>query len=161
MRSVLAAAVVCIAVFGARATAIERTRLPVFELTSMSGQAVTSERLIRSGRWLVIYAQPDCAACDALLRLVVSADRAHVATRVAIVEYGATAETLRTIAARYPDLATSHWFADRAGASAASLQLTGTPAIFGMNGDMIEWSLAGVLSSPDVKAVVANWIEGS
>jgi hypothetical protein len=122
---------------------------------------VTSDGLVRRGHWLVIYVRPDCAACDALLKLVVRAEHPQIAPRVAIVEYGATSEAVRALAAMYPELAESQWFADLAGASAAPLQLRGTPAIFGLNGDTIEWSLAGVLPPPEVKAVLANWIEGS
>jgi len=151
--------VVSCVLFGASASAIERTRLPAFQLTATTGQEVTSDRLIRTGRWLVIYVQPDCRACDALLRLVVRDEHPRVAARIAVVEYGATPDDVRSIADRYPDLAESRWYADLSGAAAAPLQVTGTPTVLGMNGDMIEWSLTGVLSSPDVKAVLANWIE--
>jgi hypothetical protein len=150
-----------VAVCGASAAAIERTRLPAFPLTTMDGQATSSEGLIRSGHWLVIYVQPECASCDALLKLVVRAEHPQIAPRTVIVESGAASETVRALAAAYPDLAESRWFGDASGAAAERLRLTGTPAIFGLNGESIEWALEGMLSSPDVKAVMANWVAGS
>jgi hypothetical protein len=155
-RAAAAAAIAAAAVAPMRA--IERTKLPAFELIAASGQAVSSRTLIRDGRWLLVYVQPDCAACDTLLRLVSRAEHPQLAPRMVVVEYGAAADTVRAIAAQYPELEESRWLVDLSGTSKAPLQLTGTPAIYGMNGDTIEWSLAGVLTSPDVKSILVNWL---
>jgi hypothetical protein len=145
---------------GARPAAIERMRLPPFQLTAPGGAVVTTDQLVRPGKWLMIYVPPACGRCEALLRLVVKAEHPLVPSRLVILVGSATADSVQAAAAQFPDLAESAWFADPSGASVVPLRLGTTVAVFGMNGNMIEWSLSGVLSpSPEMQSVLTNWVQ--
>jgi hypothetical protein len=157
----LVSVLVCAMAAPVRPAAIERTRLPLFELLGADGNGVTTDRLIRAGRWMVIYVQPDCRACENLLRIVMTAEHPRIPSRLAIILGGSTLDEVRATAARFPELSEAAWFADPSKASVPPLQIRATPAIFGLNGDMIEWSLGGVSGpSSEVKSVIASWIDG-
>jgi hypothetical protein len=154
-----AALVVCALAGAAWPAAIERTRLPQFQLTARDGRIVPTTEIGRTGRWLMIYLPPECGSCDELLRAVVKAEHPRVPAQLVIVVGAATADRVQSAAEQFPDLAESSWYADPFGASIAPLQLGTTPAIFGVNGVMIEWSVSGVLSvSPEMKSLLANWV---
>ena len=58
-----AAVLVCAIAASARPEAIERMRLPVFQLTASDGRVMTTGEIVKAGRWLMIYVQPDCPRC--------------------------------------------------------------------------------------------------
>jgi hypothetical protein len=162
VRSLLAwlSIVVVVLISVARPLAIERRRLPQFSLTTPDGRVVASTTLVKPGRWVVIYVPSACGGCGELLRLVVKDDQPLLPQRIAIVVGGVSPDGVKAAAAQFPDLAEAAWYADPSGASVGPLQLGSAPAVFGLNDDVIEWSLSGVLAaSPSVKAVLGRWID--
>ena len=158
-RNWLAAVVITAVAWSARPAAIERTRLPLFPLTAGDGSVVTTDRIVRPGRWLIIYVQPDCRRCETLLRQVVKEQHPLVPARLVVVVGAAGADLVREAAAAFPDLAESAWFADPSGAAVVPMQVGSAPVVFGLDGGMIEWSLTGVLAgSPELTYVLASWI---
>ena len=144
----------------APASASERMRVPPLKVVSADGRAVALDQLVRPGRWLLVYIQPNCGPCDALLRLVKKGEHPLVPSQLVIVVGATTAEAVSAEAASFPDLTGAAWYADPARAAIAPLRLTGAPVIFGVDHDVIEWRLAGVLSNADdVKSVLASWVE--
>jgi hypothetical protein len=158
-RNWLAAVVICAMSLAARPAAIERMRLPLFQLTAADGTMMTSDRLVRPGRWLMIYVQGDCRRCETLLRQVVKEQHPLVPPRLVVIVAPPGADAVR-MAADFPDLAESSWFGDPAGTAIAPLQAGTPPVVFGLDGGIIEWSLTGVLAgSPEMMSVLASWID--
>jgi len=140
--------------------AIERMALPSFTVTAVDGRTISTNQLVRPGRWLLIYMQPNCAACEKILRMIKNDELPQVPARLAIVVGAATPEAVRAGSAQFPDLSVAGWYADPARAAIGPLRLAGAPVIFGIDGGTIEWSLYGVLSdSGDLKSVLASWVE--
>jgi hypothetical protein len=139
--------------------AAERMPLPAFALTRGDGTAVASDRLVQTGGWAVIYVTPQCVACQAVLRSFDRAAQPTLARRLVIVVAGAGAEGVLEEAARYPDLSDATWLGDPSNAIPRPIGDAGVPNILGIQGTMIEWSLAGVLTDPaDVKSILVNWL---
>jgi hypothetical protein len=139
-------------------TAIERTRLPQFALVAADGRVVTTSAIARPGKWIIVYVPPGCEGCAALLRHVAARAPGAAASLVIIVG-SAPAEVVIAAARQFPELAAAAWFGDPVAAAIAPLRLGTAPAIFGLKGDMIEWSFAGVLApSGELTGIIQNWI---
>ena len=144
----------------ATVTGIERMPLPSFSVTTADGRTVTTDQLIRPGKWLLIYLQPNCPSCEAILRMIKKDEHPLVPPQLVVVVGAATAEAVRAGSVQFPDLAEARWFADPTRSAIGPLRIVGAPVIFGVNRGTIEWSLYGVLSdSADVKSVLASWVE--
>ena len=145
---------------GGAAAAGDDGRLPLIALVTPAGQASTSASLVRPGHWALIYVPTECGGCGSLLRLIVKEEHPQLPPRIAIIVAGATADAVRAAVAQFPDLAQAAWFADPTGASAIALQLGTAPAVIGLDGDAIEWTISGVLAgSPDIKMILERWAE--
>jgi hypothetical protein len=139
--------------------AVEQQELSPFELVAVDGRAVRSSTLARPGRWVLIYVPVSCGGCDALLRLIVKADQPRLPAQVAIIVGHATVDTVLQAAPQFPDLEEAAWYADPTGAASGPLQVGFSPAVFGMRGNAIEWTVSGVLgSSADVAATMTAWV---
>ena len=155
-----ALAAVFILAAGSAAIAVERMVLPVFALTAGDGAAVASDRLVRPGTWAFLYVSPQCLPCESVLRSIDPAQHPAFQRRLVVVVAGAGPAAVRDEAARYPGLADAVWLGDASNAIPRQIGHTGAPAIFGMRNDMIEWSVAGVLTdATDVQSILANWLE--
>jgi hypothetical protein len=138
--------------------AVERKPLPAFTLTAADGAAVTSDRLVQSATWALIYVTPQCAPCQAVLR---SLDRPGTSAphRRLVIVVAADAEGLRAEAGRYANLSDATWLADPSHAMLQLFEQPGAPVIFGVRARMIEWSLAGVLmDATDAESIVVAWL---
>jgi hypothetical protein len=139
--------------------AIERTRLPAFTTLDDRGREISSESLERPGAWVIVVVRPGCTVCDTVLRAVNDADASVAPERLVVIVSGAAARDLPGEIERVPHLANAKWLADPAGSTDVALRLTGVPSMFGMRGQMIEWTLAGVLlRADDIRSVLAAWM---
>ena len=130
-----------------------------FPLTALDGRPVSSASLARTGKWIMIYIPAACGGCDALLRLIRKEAQPMLPQRVAIIVANTSVEQVRHASTLFPDLAEAAWYADPSGASRQPLQVGLAPAVFGMNGGSIDWTLTGVLgSSSDVGAAMSAWV---
>jgi len=153
----LGIAFITVVALSAAAGANERRHLPVFRLTDVTGQAVSSGQLTRAGNWLLVYVRPDCRACDAVLQSVEADDAPWLAPRIAVVVQAVDLAAVEATQRRFPSLAGATWYGDAA-AGARALRVTNAPVVFGVRDGIIEWSVAGVLSdATDVKTIMANW----
>lgn len=162
MRTSLRCAVVVIAAIAVVAVgsvrAIERRPLPAFTLTDLNGQPVASETLPTAGKWLLIYVQPKCDSCDALLRTIDVRDQPGLPSRMAIVVGRADAAAAAAQAARFPDLSAAHWYAGRDRSASEALKVVSAPMVFGVRDDRLEWSVAGIVPDLDgVKSALITW----
>ena len=139
--------------------AIERKPLPPLEWTAVDGSQVTSAQMVRQGRWLLLYLEPGCRQCESLLRLVDPDDHPALPAKIVVVVGGADASGVAASAQKFPNLAGATWVADQSRSTLKALKLPGAPVILGLEQQMIEWSLAGVLGdSSDVRSVMTSWV---
>lgn len=157
MTTVLGLAAATVLGGAAAAAAIERTTVPAFVLTDMAGQTIASDQLTRTENWLLVYVGSDCAACDAVLSTVDQDDAGSLPAKMTIVMIATDPAEIALAARRFPALAGASWYAVNAGAASA-LRVTAVPALFGVRGGTIEWSVAGVLDRTEIKAIMSSWV---
>jgi hypothetical protein len=163
MRPVLAAlAVVTVPALASHPGAAAPPRpLPRFELVDSSGARVSSASLPRPGNWLLLYVQP----ADRLTKLLLEAatikdDEGGGARPAMVVVVGGRIEEARALAARHSEIRQAEWYADPSRAAYEGLGLAGTPAVRGIEGPDIQWSLEGVLADPArLRSMLAAWRE--
>src|SRR5262245_38421090 len=86
------------------ALAIERRPLPAFALTDVAGQPVSSTSLPPDGKWLLVYVQPKCAACDTLLTSIDVREQPAIPARLIVIVGRTDAAGAAAMAAKFPDL---------------------------------------------------------
>ncbi len=154
----LAAVLAGVLLPGTRGEAFERKPLPAFDLTALDGLLVRSDQLPRPGRWLLVYVQGDCFACDALLDLFQDPGAAGPSSKVVVVAKGA-AEDVARLSAQFPHLGQASWYADNTGAAYDQLQLRGAPIVLGLREGTIDWNLSGFpAGSGAVQSILATWL---
>ena len=147
---------------GAAAGAIERTKIPSFSLTDRQGRGRSSESLQRTGQWLLVVVHPSCKPCDAVLQAIAALPPEAAASRVVVVVGNGTDADLAAAIERFPSLASAEWLTGDSTTLTAALQLAAASAVFGVRGNMIEWSVSGVLTdSRDVHSIASSWLAGS
>ena len=147
--------------FGSASAAADRRPLPAFSVVTPAGAPIASSQLGGSGRWLLIYVKPQCPACD---RLLAALDTWGVlqqgAARVVVV----VADSPDVLEVRVrPLMATSgqavQLYADANGQAAAALGVARAPVLVGVEGGLVDWTVAGVLNDPKtVETVVRHWL---
>ena len=161
----LSLAIVCLFLFASSAGAIERGPLPSFTIRTPDGGVIGSDRLIRTGQWLLVIVRPECPPCEAVLRAIGAASTSSegpIVEKVVIVVGGDPVAALARWGERFGALAGASWLADPDGAAVASIRALDAPTIVGIRGGMIEWTVGGVLSdSADVRSIVSSWVGGS
>jgi hypothetical protein len=149
----------CLAAVATAVGAAERRPLPRFAVTSLEGTAVASESLPQEGAWLLIYAAPDCAPCDALIAKMDDDEHAEAASRIVVI-VGADSSRARAVAGRFPDLQAARWLADPAHAGRDALRIQAQPTILGMRGESMEWRFAGVSRRPgEMESILSSWLK--
>jgi hypothetical protein len=158
-RPLLWAMAAVMAVLGAsQARAIERRALPDLRVTDLQGQAVAAAALPQADKWLLLYVEPKCPACDALLKAIDVKAQPSLPAHTAIVVGRADATAAAALAARFPDLAGARWYVEGETRVMKILKLPGAPVVFGLKQETIEWSIAGLV--PDVggvKSALVSW----
>jgi hypothetical protein len=133
--------------------------LPPFSVANADRSAVTSDRLVKQGTWLMLYVRPDCALCDVMLGAIQDDPATLAAGRVVVVVAGAGAEELPALASRFPTLPLAVWHADPAMDAGQRLGLAGLPVVVGLRGSTIAWTLAGVLADRStITSVSRGWL---
>lgn len=139
--------------------AIERGPLPALDLTNLDGQPVATSQVTMEGTWLIVYVQPGCDPCEAILKAAARHENSSVADRLVVVARSHTAEEVQAMAERHPRLARTAWYMDKDGEMFTRLRLAGAPVVIGLRGKIIEWSLAGVLADARaVGSVLGSWV---
>lgn len=122
---------------------------PTFDVQALDAHIVSSADWPLQGKWLVIYVQPRCPSCAALLNRLNKQDFPQLPAWTIIIGGGMRPDEVTLLQKRFPDLATAQWFADPASNSSAALKLQGAPATFGVQNRNVQWTMSGVL--PDLK----------
>ena len=122
--------------------------MPEFKLTALDGSSVESQKLPALKKWLLIYVKPDCSTCDKVLNLVRQDKHPGLPPLMMIVVGGATADQVKDMMKKYPDLAGASWYADPDNDVSTALKLPGFPVIFGVRERTLAWQMMGMIS-PD------------
>ena len=125
-----------------RLRAIEKRPLPDFTLIAYDGSEVASSRLVRNGKWLLLYVNRDCQPCESILRSFDRGEQSGVGSRLVIVVGGIRADALAGVAQKYPGLAAAIWLADPERGMAGTLRLSGGTVVIGVADSQLEWSMA-------------------
>lgn len=154
------AAAAAVAVIGAALHASEPVPLPDFEINRLDGTAIQSRSgLPSTGKWLMVYVQPNCKPCEKLLSLVKRDEHPEIAPRLVIVAGGIDGAATSRMRDKLTDLTDAQWYVDRSRKAWVPLKMTGAPMVFGVRDMTIEWSLSGVLPSDgQVKSILASWV---
>ncbi len=141
------------------AHATERRVLPAFDLIGMGGESLSSQTLERSGRWLLLYVQPDCAPCRDALERLSGKGKPLSADRIAVVVGGAEPAAAQRLAMAFPSLAGATWYADPTYRVRAVLKLPGAPVALGIRDLTLEWTMVGVLRDRvHMSSILRSWI---
>ncbi len=151
------AAVIGVAVVGAS----ERRPLPPLALTSLDGQAVQVSEISHEGNWLLLYVEPACGSCTAILSAMSAEEHPGMAERVTVIVGGATVEQAAALATA-SELGAAKWVLNPDRSARAALNIKQAPMTIGVRGTMIEWTLSGVLRrSNEMTSVLVSWLKQS
>jgi hypothetical protein len=133
--------------------------LPAFDLVSASGAAVPSSRFATADRWLVVSVAPECGSCDRLLAALAERRATVAADRIAIVIAGDLNAARHYADQRAIAASGFAWYADASGAAARALGAQRVPALAGIGGGELAWSIGGVLNQPSaIERAIRGWI---
>lgn len=162
MRARLVMVLCLIAVTASALAAAERRPLPDVSVSTLDGAPVRIADLAREGHWLLIYVEPSCGACTAVLGAMTREDHPGMAQRVTVVVGNATADQARTMAAASPELAEARWLVATDRQAHQALGARSAPVVMGVRTQTIEWDLVGVLRRGDeMRSVLVSWLKQS
>jgi hypothetical protein len=135
--------------------------LPTFQVMALDGRVVESASLPSDERWLVLYVQPNCSACAALLDLATKPESRIAAARVVVLVAAESADDVRALAARYPDLGGARWYWDAGKHAFTALNLTGAPVIMGLQLATVKWCFTGISrDTAKMTSLLQDWMGG-
>jgi hypothetical protein len=146
----------------ARLGAIPRGPLPALDLTSIDGQRVPTSQIAMQGTWLIVYVQPGCDPCEAILKAAAQHDNPSVVDRLVLIVRSQAVQEVQALAERHPRVPRHAWYLDNNSEMFTRLGLSGAPVVIGLRGTVMEWSLAGVLADARaVGSVLGSWVARS
>ncbi len=157
----ITAAVVVAAIGVAVVGAAERRPLPPLSLVSLDGQAVQASDISQQGNWLLLYVEPTCGSCTAILSAMPAEEYPGMAERVTVIVGGATLEQAAALASA-SELGAAKWVLNPDRSARTALNIKQAPMTIGMRGTMIDWTLIGVLRrSTEMTSVLVSWLRQS
>jgi len=139
--------------------AAEPRALPVLELTGLDGRSVSRATLATPGAWLLLYTEVQSDASGAFLGRVAADPRLRSRGTIAVV-VGGRPQQAAELAGRFRLLTGASWYADPSRSLSRGLGLAGAPVALGVRGEVVEWSLTGVLADVNqLKSILATWTE--
>lgn len=134
--------------------------LPNFRLLDRAGKQVQSRQLQAGERWLLVYLDPRCVPCTALLRDLKAGEFPQVpAARIVVIVRGSRAALEETIL-DFPDLVPVSWYADPEGAGATALEVTVSPVVLGLQRQKVIWAATGPLrGAARIQTLLATWLQ--
>jgi hypothetical protein len=153
-----AAVLIAVGIGAGAVKASERRPLPPLTVKSLDGQAVDGPAITRQGNWLLLYVEPGCGSCAAVLSAISAEDHPGLAERITVIVGGATFEQAAALASA-SELGAAKWVLDSDRSARAALNIKQVPMSIGMRSTMIEWTLTGALRGPDLTSVLVTWLK--
>jgi hypothetical protein len=136
----------------------ERT-LPNFAVADANGEAVPSATFAAARRVLLVYARPDCRACDQLLTVLARSGEPELAARLIVIVPGSVDDTKTFVSKSLPqELQGAAVYTDTRGEAWDALHLQGVPVMMGIEGPRIDWTLSGALDRRLLESAVRSWL---
>ena len=132
--------------------------LPDFPLVTSDGKTVNSAQLHLPNRWLLIYVHASSDDSDIVLKTFQDEPPSALSGKMLVVVGGASAKDIAPMAARYPHLKSTTWYADPKWDALRVMKMRGSPAVLGIRQDTVQWMLTGSL--PDKKrlaSILKSW----
>ena len=153
-------------VFGcATAAAAQRPQrtLPDFAVVDGNGQTIASTSFAAATRRIVlVYARPDCRACDQLLTALARSGAPGLETQLVVIVAASVDDTKAFVSKSLPqELQGAAVYADAQGEGWEALQLQGVPVMMGIEGSRIEWTLSGAPDRRLIESAVRSWLATS
>jgi hypothetical protein len=140
-------------------TASERRPLPAMSLQSLDGQQVQASDVSRDGNWLLLYVEPSCGSCTAILSAMSAEEFPGLADRVTVIVGGATLEQAAALA-QASELGRAKWVLNPDRSARTALNIKQAPMTIGMRSTMIEWTLVGALKkSSEMTSILVSWLK--
>lgn len=142
----------------------ERADLPEFTARAAgAADAVESAAMVREGKWLLVYVEPACAACDSLLKRLNGNEKdgpPFAMENVVVLVGEASTKQFDAIRERYRGLTAARWYSTGDAEARKALKLSGMPVAMGMKNNSIEWTLNGNLDDNRVQlSILSSWVE--
>jgi hypothetical protein len=143
------------AVVHAQPTARAFPEFVVYDATA----APVSSTTFAVKRSVVIYLKPACRSCDQLLAALSRIEEPAFASHLVIIVGASVGEaTAFSVRAIPKQLHSATWFADSQGHAWSALELKGLPVLMGVEGQRIDWRLAGAPPGHLLESVVRTWL---
>jgi hypothetical protein len=140
------------------AIAADANPLPEFNVMAADGSAVASPQLIASEKGLLVYLLPGSRASDQLVDALKSWKGVNL-SRIVFLVGGSREEAGLFIASKWPEENLVKWYSDQQNEAFQALRLKGAPVLVGIEKGAIQWTVSGVLSSPQsLQSVVRTWV---
>ena len=137
---------------------MEPTRIPALQITTLDGQVTKTSDLPNKGHWLLIYVTPGSHFCLDALQLLKKEDYPKLAGNAVII-VGGSIQDAKTLQSRFPDLATTAWFADPGQDVFRGLKLHGLPSIIGVTQQTMQWAAIGAADPIAFKSMLNSWLD--
>lgn len=155
----MAAVSIAICAAAVAITASERRPLPPITVTSLDGQSVDGAAISRQGNWLLLYVEPSCGSCTAVLSAISAEENPGLAERITVIVGGATLQQAAELASA-SELGAAKWVLDPDRSARAALNIKQVPMSIGMRSTMMEWTLTGALRrGPELTSVLVSWLK--
>ena len=135
--------------------------LPAFEVTAPDGQPVASSAFPAGSHWVIAYVVPGSAPSDRLVQALGETWAADLLSRIVII-VGANVDTARTYLEDKGQGVQGKvtWYADTDASAWRALQFDGTLGVAGLDGQLVDWKIDGVISDPSVvEPATRAWLE--
>ena len=156
---------VAVIVFGCGASLAaqrpDRT-LPDFAVVDANGEKAASATFAAERRIVLVYARPNCRACDQLLNVLVKSGAPGLEARLVVIVGASVDDTKAFISKSLPqELQGAVVYADAQGAGWDALHLQGVPVMMGIEGQRIDWTLSGAPDRRLLESAVRSWLATS
>lgn len=138
--------------------ATEVMPMPNFDVQALDGRTIPSADWPLQGKWLIVYVEPRCQPCVALLGRLSAQDFPQLPAWTIVIAGGMQSDDVKLFRKRFPDLANAQWFADPSKNTSAIFKLQGVPVIFGVQNRIVQWSISGIPPDPKhLQSALNTW----
>jgi len=143
-------------------------KLPSFSAVQLNGKSADIASFKQSSHWLLLYRRENCAPCDRLQTALAASDNAQIkggaALVIVVADNGKSQNTNRldAVRAKFSTVTVATWLEDSQGAALKALKPRGTPMLYALSGDRIQWGLPGLQGDPAIVEKMASaWVNSA
>ena len=139
----------------------ERT-LPDFAVVDVNGENIASATFAAERRIVLVYARPNCRACDQLFTVLAKSGAPGLEARLVLIVAASVDDTKAFVSKSLPqELQGATVYADANGEGWNAFHLQGVPVMMGIEGPRIDWTLSGAPDRRLLESAVRTWLATS